>query len=324
MPSVRTERRIGSFIDDDYMAKKILIIGGTRFFGRRLVQRLLDAGEHVTLATRGQTRDDFGDRVRRIAVDRRDARALRNATRGLDFDVVFDQVCYTPLDARTAADLFAGRAGRYVMASTIEVYRPLVGIESGPFKEGALALTDKDALDGDSRWRDPAWAEPRYGEGKRRAEAVFERDGRLAFVAVRIGHVLGGPEDFTGRLAAHVQAARAGRPLAQADSVRGASSFISPEDISLLLQWTAVQEFIGPVNAASQGGLDAAALHRRVLQALSLPAPAAAAGEFASPFDYPAPFEMDMSRASALGHRFRPVDAWLPDTIRAHVEAVAS
>lgn len=304
------------------MAKKILIIGGTRFFGRCLVRGLLRTGEQVTLATRGHAADDFGDRVRRLVVDRRDASALSLALAGRTFDVVFDQVCYTPLDARSAADAFAGRAGRYVMASTIEVYRPLIGRCTAPFAEDALALPDEDALDDDPRWHQPDWAEARYGDGKRRAEAVFARDDRLAVVAVRIAHVLGGPQDFTGRLAAHVRAARAGRSLASAGARRGASSFIAPEGIAAFLQWVADRQFTGAVNAASKGGLDAAALHRRIFETLRMPIPDVAAhGAFESPFDYPAPFEMDTARALALGHDFEPVDAWLAEMICAHAAA---
>ena len=304
------------------MAKKVLIIGGTRFFGRLLVSGLLEAGDQVTLATRGHAADDFGDRVGRIVVDRRDAAALRAALAGRTFDVVFDQVCYTPLDARTDVDAFAGRAGRYVMASTIEVYRPLIGLGIAPFSEDALALPDEEALDCDQRWREPDWAGARYGDGKRRAEAVFARDDRLAVVAVRIAHVLGGPEDFTGRLAAHVRAARAGRSLARSGARRGASSFITPEGIAEFLQWIAHREFTGPVNAASEGGLDATALHQRIFETLRIPIPDDAAhSAFESPFDYPAPFEMDIARALSLGHDFQPVDAWLADTIRAHAAA---
>jgi nucleoside-diphosphate-sugar epimerase len=299
------------------LRKNILIIGGTRFFGRRLVRRLLDAGACVTIATRGRAADDFGERVSRIVVDRRDRAALQAAMAGRTFDVVFDQMCYTPLDARLAVDVFAGRVGRYVMASTIEVYQPLCGRHPGPFAESDLPGREEDALDHDSRWHDPAWAEARYGDGKRRAEAVLARDGRLAFVAARIGHVLGGPEDFTRRLAAHVRAARAGRPLVGGATGYGASSFIDPEGIAAFLQWVGEQGFVGTVNAACEGGLDAAALHRFVESTLNLsPSKADGALAWRSPFSYAAPFEMDLSRARALGHGFGPVDAWLPETIR--------
>ena len=40
--------------------KKVLVLGGTRFFGKHLVEALLQAGHDVTIATRGITEDSFG------------------------------------------------------------------------------------------------------------------------------------------------------------------------------------------------------------------------------------------------------------------------
>ena len=45
---------------------KILVIGGTRFFGIHMVKELLDRGHDITIATRGLTPDNFGDKVKRI------------------------------------------------------------------------------------------------------------------------------------------------------------------------------------------------------------------------------------------------------------------
>ena len=53
------------------MSKDILVIGGTRFIGRLLVQRLVQACHRVTIATRGYAPDPFGERVNRVRVDRR-------------------------------------------------------------------------------------------------------------------------------------------------------------------------------------------------------------------------------------------------------------
>ncbi|MGR4032399.1 NAD-dependent epimerase/dehydratase family protein, partial [Bacillus sp. ZZQ-131] len=52
--------------------KKVLVLGGTRFFGKHLVEYLLQAGHDVTIATRGVTEDSFGSAVKRIIVDRED------------------------------------------------------------------------------------------------------------------------------------------------------------------------------------------------------------------------------------------------------------
>ena len=81
------------------MPKHILVIGGTRFFGKLLVQRLLRAGHRVTIATRGYAPDPFGSRIERVRVDRRNEHAMRNAFRDAAFDIVYDQMCYSPLDA---------------------------------------------------------------------------------------------------------------------------------------------------------------------------------------------------------------------------------
>lgn len=43
---------------------KILVLGGTRFFGRRLVHMLIEDGHDVTIATRGLAQDDFGSSVK--------------------------------------------------------------------------------------------------------------------------------------------------------------------------------------------------------------------------------------------------------------------
>ena len=45
---------------------KILVLGGTRFFGVHLVCALLEDGHEVTIATRGRTPDSFGSQVSRI------------------------------------------------------------------------------------------------------------------------------------------------------------------------------------------------------------------------------------------------------------------
>lgn len=48
----------------------VLVLGGTRLMGKHLVNALLEKGHRITVATRGITEDDFGDRVTRVLVDR--------------------------------------------------------------------------------------------------------------------------------------------------------------------------------------------------------------------------------------------------------------
>ncbi len=48
---------------------KILVIGGTRYFGRYTVEKLVRDGHDVTIASRGNASDDFGDTVKRVRLD---------------------------------------------------------------------------------------------------------------------------------------------------------------------------------------------------------------------------------------------------------------
>lgn len=101
---------------------KVLVLGGTRFFGVHLVRELIRRAYEVTVATRGITPDPFGDAVTRVHVDRLDPKAMKAAFQNAAFDVVFDNLAYCSNDIRTA--LSAIDCGRYIMASTMSVYLP--------------------------------------------------------------------------------------------------------------------------------------------------------------------------------------------------------
>jgi nucleoside-diphosphate-sugar epimerase len=302
------------------MTKNILVIGGTRFFGKLLVQRLIMAGHRVTIATRGYAPDPFGARIERVRVDRRNERAMLAAFRDERFDIVYDQMCYSPLDAAISTRVFAGKVGRYVMTSTIDVYRALVGTQPGAFRESDLNVAAQP-IDVRYPWHDPKLAAVSYVAGKLQAEAYLYRDGALPLVTARLGHVLGGPEDFTARLAYYVDLVRDGTPL-RFTNKRALVSLMAASGAADFLVWAGAQSFTGPVNAACDGAVSAHGLYQRVAAALDARAvceqvPATRAGEL-SPFDYPAPMALDTSRATGLGYRFGHLDDWLEDAIRQH------
>jgi nucleoside-diphosphate-sugar epimerase len=298
------------------MSQEILVIGGTRYFGIRLVEALLAAGARVTIATRGRTPDAFDTRVRRIAVDRGDATAMQAAFSDARFDVVYDQMCYLPQEAELAAWVFAGRVGRYLMTSTLEVYDALHGRLGRPYREDDLDLAQAMA--------DPPTA---YGEGKRRAEAVLLAAARLPVATLRLAHVLGGAEDFTGRLHAYVERVLQGQSLPHA-ATPGATSFIDVAGVVTLLVWVGRQDFHGPLNVASDGVLTAPQLHARIAARLGRPARRVPVGGAVTPgalsaFDYAAAHCLDTGRAATLGWHFAAVDDWLDGLIDAHAANAA-
>ncbi len=89
---------------------KVLVIGGTLFIGRLLVEELVKAGHEVTVLHR-KPKHDLGRRVENIMADRNDAESVREALSTRRFEVVFDNV-YDWERGTTAAQVEATVQGR--------------------------------------------------------------------------------------------------------------------------------------------------------------------------------------------------------------------
>ncbi|MFI6489765.1 NAD-dependent epimerase/dehydratase family protein [Streptomyces sp. NPDC050564] len=297
------------------VVREICVIGGNRYFGKRLIARLMAAGDRVTVINRGSSAPPAG--AIHLVADRNDENSLEKALGSRTFDVVIDQVCYTPRQAEIARRVFAGRTRRYVMTSTVEVYE----------YEDSAALVREDAVDPrtvavdlELPWDDPEFLDSHYGEGKRQAEAVFAgtraAEPAFPYVAVRVAHVLGGDDDFTGRLDHYTDRIRTGEPIA-VPVVNHSATYIHVEEIADFLAWAAGADFTGPVNAASHGVLTTEELceavaaripeGRTVLRSVEV-------GEV-SPFSFARSYGMDNSRATRLGFTFGQSGQWLPRAI---------
>lgn len=98
---------------------KILILGGTAFLGRHLVDAALARGHEVTLFNRGVHAPELFPNVERLKGDRKgDLEALR----GRSWDVVFDTSGYVPSDVEKSARLLADNVEHYTFISSQSVY----------------------------------------------------------------------------------------------------------------------------------------------------------------------------------------------------------
>ena len=107
---------------------RALVIGGTLFIGRALVDELLERGDDVVIMHRGRG-TPFGARVEEIHCDRNDTAAVVAALDGTRFDVVYDNVYdwqrgTTAEQVAAAATAAAKTLRRYVFMSSVAVYRP--------------------------------------------------------------------------------------------------------------------------------------------------------------------------------------------------------
>lgn len=98
---------------------KILMLGGTVFLGRHLVESALARGHEVTLFNRGQHNADLFPEVEKLRGDRNgDLSALQNR----HWDAAIDTSGYFPRVVRASAELLAAAIDHYTFISSISVY----------------------------------------------------------------------------------------------------------------------------------------------------------------------------------------------------------
>ncbi len=178
---------------------RLLVIGGTRFVGRHLVEAALAAGHDVTLVHRSAT--ELFPSARHVLADRDDdLSALADG----EWDATVDMCAYLPGQVRSLAAALGGRGGHHVLVSSVSVYADPPG--PGGDEDSALlpvAGDDVDEVTGST-----------YGPLKVACEraATASYGDRLA--VVRPTYVVG-PHDHTGRYPWWVRRmARGGQVLA--------------------------------------------------------------------------------------------------------------
>ncbi len=162
---------------------KILVLGGTSFVGRAMVEEALARGDELTLFGRGRTGTELFPDTPRLVGDR--DTGDYSALTGTDWDAVLDVSAYVPRHVAQAAAALGGSTGRYLFISSVAVYaggEP--GDESTPRREPELGT---EVVDGRS-----------YGPLKVACEdEVLARYGDRATL-VRPG-IVAGPHDQTDR-----------------------------------------------------------------------------------------------------------------------------
>jgi 2'-hydroxyisoflavone reductase len=98
---------------------KILILGGTVFVGRHLVDAALARRHEVTLFNRGEHNPDLFPQVEKLRGDR--TKSL-DALRDKHWDAVIDTCGYVPRVVRESAEFLKNAVDLYVFISSISVY----------------------------------------------------------------------------------------------------------------------------------------------------------------------------------------------------------
>ncbi|MEU8851567.1 NAD-dependent epimerase/dehydratase family protein [Streptomyces sp. NPDC048564] len=298
---------------------RLLMLGGTEFAGRAVVEAALGRGWDVTVFHRGRHEPPAG--VRSLHGDRTapDGLAALAAAEG-DWDVVVDTWSAAPRAVRDTARLLRGRAGRYVYVSSCSVYAwaPPAGYgEDAPLVEGAEAGAEHTD----------------YLRDKRGGElAVVEEFGADRSVLVRAGLLIG-PYENVGRLPWWLTRIARGGPVLAPGPRELPLQYADVRDLADWILGAAEQELSGPYNLMSPQGhatmgtfLDACVAAVGAAAELRWTEPEVILDAGIEPWTqlpvwvppgtdmHDALHAADVSRAVATGLRCRPVEETVADT----------
>jgi 2'-hydroxyisoflavone reductase len=216
---------------------KLLVLGGTKFLGRHVVDAGLARGDEVTIFTRGQTNPDLYPGVEHLVGDR-DGKL--DALAGRSWDGVVDTSGYVPRVVRQSAELLRDAVGRYVFVSSVSAYSdPSIPLtETSPLATLENPLTEE--------------VETAYGALKAACEHVVDEVLGDRATSVRAGLIVG-PYDPTERFTYWPRRiAEGGEVLAPGDP-DAPVQFIDARDLARLLIELAERGPGGPLNATGPG-----------------------------------------------------------------------
>jgi 2'-hydroxyisoflavone reductase len=213
----------------------LLILGGTRFLGRCLVEAALGDDHTVTLFNRGLSDPDLFPEVETIKGDRDgDLSALR----GRRWDAVIDTCGYVPRVVRASAGLLAGAVDHYTFVSSISVYPDNMGPgadEGAPVEE--LEDPTVEEITGET-----------YGGLKALCERVAEAEMPGRVLNVRPG-LISGPHDPTERFTYWPRRVAAGGEVLAPDRPELRVQFIDVRDLAGWMVKMSAEQRTGTYNA---------------------------------------------------------------------------
>ena len=294
----------------------LLILGGTRFLGRHLVEAALGDDHRVTLFNRGLSGPDLFPEVETIRGDRDgDLSALR----GRRWDAVIDTCGYVPRVVRASAGLLAEAVGHYTFVSSISVYPDDMGPGAD---EGAPVVELEDPtveeVTGDT-----------YGGLKALCERVVEEEMPGRALNVRPG-LISGPHDPTDRFTYWPRRVAAGGEVLAPDRPERRVQFIDVRDLAGWMvkmsaeQQTGTYNATGPAYEMQMGNLleecEAVGGGARIVWVSEEFLEEKGVEPFTEmplwvPREYAGMLEVDCGKAIAAGLAFRPVSGTIRDVL---------
>lgn len=286
---------------------KILVLGGTRYFGISMVEELIRQGHDITIATRQLTKDSFGDAVQRICVERTDPVTLEQALQGKKYDVIYDKIAYCSNDIKYVMD--AIDCEKYIYMSSASIYQP------------KKINTSEDDFDGITK--ELVWCSRSdfpYDEIKRQAEyALWQVYPHRLWTAVRYPVVIG-KNDYTGRLLFYVEHTMKSIPM-NIDNLEFQMGYIRSDEAGKFLAFLADKNLGGAVNGSAHGTISLNEIIHYVENKAGTKAVITADGD-AAPYNGEPEYSLDTAKAENLGFKFSNLNDWIFDLLDYYIDKV--
>jgi 2'-hydroxyisoflavone reductase len=296
---------------------RLLVIGGTHFVGRAVVEIAAARGHEVSVFHRGPTEPEGFPDVEHLHGDRDGGLEV---LRGRAWDVTLDTCGYVPRVVRDSARLLADAVGTYGFVSSLSVLpdeTPAGAHEETPTYQPPFPQTEEITNES-------------YGPLK----VACEREAADAFpgrcLIVRPGYIVG-PHDPTDRFTYWVRRAAAGGEMLAPGPGDGALQVVDVRDLGAFM--------LDRLEAGTAGTFGVVGPREPLTWAAFVDVALAAAGKATAPvwvdraflegelgdaiddalplrdYAYPGLHRYDASRAVAAGLRHRPLEETIVDTL---------
>jgi 2'-hydroxyisoflavone reductase len=212
---------------------RLLVIGGTRFVGKHLVEAALTAGHDVTLVHRSPT--DLFPSAEHVLGDRTDD---LTALADREWDATVDVCAYLPAQVRSLAEALDGRGGHHVLVSTVSVYATPPGPD-GDEDSALLPVAGADVTE---------VTDETYGPLKVACEQAAESAYRDRLSVVRPTYVVG-PDDHSGRFSWWVRRMSRGGEVLAPGPADDPAQVVDVRDLAEFMLGLAVGQVAGVFHA---------------------------------------------------------------------------
>lgn len=255
---------------------RVLVLGGTSFVGRAIVEDCLRSGFEVTIFGRGRTGGELFPAVPRLIGDRDsgDYAALTRAA--VAWDAVVDVSGYVSRQVREAVDALGDRVGRYLFISSHAAY-VVDGVGPGstedtPLRAAAYEVDDPETLTNET-----------YGAAKVACEQIVQARYGTRATIVRPGKVAGPYDNQPGLTYWVRRASRGGRVALPGDPAQPLQVVDSRDLARLVTRLVAdgrpgAFHAVGPAEPTDVAGMIAACAEVAGTEVEIVPVPADAFG----------------------------------------------